>query len=66
MLEKIISGLKPVHLRFLYMQNKIGSASICSWSSQYWQQTEENLVIVRPDISWYTVPYYHTFTRYYC
>ena len=27
---------------------------------------DENLVMVRLNLNWYTVPYYHPFTRNYC
>ena len=59
----IISGLKPVHLSFLYLQNKkrLLQGVLVDFGS-----SEEIHVMVRLNLSSYTVPFYHPFTRNYC
>ena len=58
----IISGLKPVHLSFLYLQNK--KRLLQGVHVDFGSRGE--YVMVRHNLSSYTVPFFHPFTRNYC
>ena len=59
----IISGLKPVHLSFLYLQNK---KRLLQGVHVDFGSRGESHVMVRLNLSSYTVPFLHPFTRNSC